>query len=99
MISPWEWLVRGATAAFLGVALWYTAGPWSVQVDGSSYGCGSPLMGRYRSIGDPAASASWACHLQAANRLHIAAAAWAIVLIFASWSLVLGLRRLRRHAS
>ena len=47
-------------------------GPWTVHVFGQSYGCGSPFMGRYSSLGDPMATASFACHLQAPNRRTVA---------------------------
>ncbi len=43
--------------------------PWSIHLYGQSYGCGSAFMGRYIGGGvDPAATGSYACHLQASNR-------------------------------
>lgn len=71
------------------VALWFTIGPWSVTIGGGSYSCGSPFMGRYRSVADPAATASAACHLQADGRLHIAMAAWITGLVLLAIALVL----------
>ena len=52
-------------------------------------------MGRYRSVGDPMASASWACHLQAPHRLVAAIASFgaAVVLaLLAALCAVLGAR-------
>jgi hypothetical protein len=90
------------TALVLGsvgvvVALWFTIGPWSVTVGGMSYGCGSPFMGRYRSVADPAATASAACHLQADGRLHIAVAAWISGLVLVTVGVALSTRRRRRR--
>lgn len=90
-------MVAGSVSVL--VALWFTIGPWSVTVGGASYGCGSPFMGRYRSVADPAATASAACHLQADGRLHIAVAAWIAGLALIAIGVALSFRRRRREMS
>jgi hypothetical protein len=87
-------LVLGAIG--VAFALWFTVGPWTVSVGGQSYGCGSAFMGRYRSVSDPAASAAAACHLQAANRMHIGEVAWIIGLMSIVVGIVLLMRERRR---
>jgi hypothetical protein len=89
----WAWIVWVLGGISLAVALWLTVGPWAVIVRGESYGCGSPFMGRYRSVPDPVATAAVACHLQAANRLHIAEAEWIVGIAFVLIGIVLLLRR------
>ena len=81
--SRWFRRLAFLSAACLLVALWFSVGPWTVRVDGSSFGCGSPLMGRYRSVGDPMANASWACHLQAPHRLAASVAFFGAAVILA----------------
>ena len=93
--ARWERAVLVAGSVGVVVALWFTIGPWSVTVDGTSYGCGSPFMGRYRSVADPAATASAACHLQADGRLHVAMAAWIAGLVLVSIGVGLSVRRRR----
>jgi hypothetical protein len=68
-----------AVPLFAG-AIWFSVGPWNVSAPGGSFGCGSPLMGRYRATGD-AAAPDWPCHLQAPLRLHLAVAFWAAAFI------------------
>lgn len=87
-------VLLGATAVV--VAVWFTVGPWTVSIGGQSYGCGSAFMGRYRSVSDPAASAAAACHLQAANRMHIAEVAWIIGVVLVVLGIVLLMRGRRR---
>jgi hypothetical protein len=95
-ISAWEWAARGLSATFILIAVWYTIGPWSVNEGGTSFGCGSPFMGRYRSAGDPMAGGSWACHLQTHNRMVIALIAWCAGVLLAVVSIFLGMRTYRR---
>ena len=89
-VPGWSVLVLGGVSVV--VALWFTVGPWTVSTGGQSYGCGSPFMGRYRAVPDPAATAAVACHLQAAARMRTADVAWLIGLAL----LVLGTVLLRR---
>jgi hypothetical protein len=93
-VLAWCVLVLGGVSAV--VAFWFTVGPWTVSSGGQSYGCGSPFMGRYRSVPDPAATAAEACHLQAANRMHIAEVAWLVGLVLVVLGIVLLLRARRR---
>jgi hypothetical protein len=74
----WEWILWVTGGLSIAVALWFTVGPWTVHLGGETINCGSPFMGRYRSPADPAASNAMVCHLQAANRLHIAEVAWIV---------------------
>ena len=91
------WLVGAFGGASILVALWFTVGPWNVSVGGRSYSCGSPFMGRYRSVPDPAATASVTCHLQAASRMHIAEVAWLLGLVLVVLGTVL-MRQARRRS-
>jgi hypothetical protein len=96
----WErvvlWVIGGLS---IGVALWFTLGPWTVTTAGGTTSCGgSPFMGRFRSaVYDPVDPAAMACHLQAANRMHIAEVAWVVGLVFVVLGIVL-LRRARRRS-
>lgn len=97
MSTAWAWICLVVGVVNVGVAVWFTVGPWTVSVGGVSYGCGSPFMGRYRSVSDPAATSAAACHLQAANRMHIAEVAWLIGLVLVVLGIVL-LSRARRRS-
>lgn len=82
----WVWVVMIVGSVAVAIALWFTVGPWSVTDSvGHTLNCGSPFMGRYRvGVGqvDPAATGAVACHLQAANRLHIAEVTWIAGFVF-----------------
>ena len=91
----WSWIAWVLGGLSLVAALWFTIGPWTVSIRGESYGCGSPFMGRYRSVPDPAATEAVACHLQAASRLHIAEAMWVVGIVFVLLGIVLLLRARR----
>jgi hypothetical protein len=93
-VPAWCVLVLGGVSVVS--ALWFTVGPWTVSIGGRSYGCGSAFMGRYRSAPDPAATTAVACHLQAANRMHVAEIAWLIGLVLVVLGVVLLLRARRR---
>ena len=62
IIDRFLWVVWLLAAASIGVALWFSTGPWSVVAQGQSYACGSPFMDRYRTTSfDPAATAAYSC--------------------------------------
>lgn len=71
-------IVAWATAvALFAAAVWFSVGPWSISDSGESYGCGSPLMGRYVAGNADAAAPNYPCYFQAPLRLHLALAFWA----------------------
>jgi hypothetical protein len=63
------WAMWILVVGLLLVGVWWAVGPWSVNIRGRSYGCGSAFMGRFNGGSlDPMASAAYACHDQAENR-------------------------------
>ena len=55
--------------AWILAGLWEAIGPFSVTIEGQSYGCGSPLLGRWFATGyDPAAVSASMCGAGAPER-------------------------------
>lgn len=61
-VGPIAWVLSAIGACSLTGAFWEAVGPFTVQVPGESFGCGSPFLGRWiGSGGDPGATLAYKC--------------------------------------